>query len=72
MGGGLLTLRRRGFATTYASFSPDGRRLLANVGGEQVYLFDLTEPKRTSLLASGANLGRKEDGDSGEGSKMES
>lgn len=33
-----------GFNTvvTYLTFSPDGRGLLANLGSEQVYLFDVT------------------------------
>ena len=30
-------------AITYLSFSPDGRELLANLGNEQIYLFDVTK-----------------------------
>ena len=31
-------------ACTYATFSPNGRELLVNLGGEQVYLYDLSDP----------------------------
>ncbi|XP_073420096.1 WD and tetratricopeptide repeats protein 1 isoform X1 [Dendrobates tinctorius] len=34
--------RLRVLVATYVSFSPDGTELLVNMGGEQVYLFDLT------------------------------
>ena len=30
---------------TYVTFSPDGNELLANLGGEQIYLFDMLEHK---------------------------
>lgn len=31
----------RTLAATYITFSPDGTQLLANLGGEQIYLFDV-------------------------------
>ncbi|XP_061676434.1 WD and tetratricopeptide repeats protein 1 [Syngnathoides biaculeatus] len=34
--------RLRVLVVTYVTFSPDGTELLVNMGGEQVYLFDLT------------------------------
>lgn len=33
--------RYRTLAATYVTFSPDGRELLVNLGGEQIYLFDI-------------------------------
>ena len=33
--------RRDNFTSTYATFSSDGRELLANMGSEQIYLFDV-------------------------------
>ncbi|XP_014680234.1 PREDICTED: uncharacterized protein LOC106820210, partial [Priapulus caudatus] len=33
--------RFRTLAATYITFSPDGSELLANLGGEQIYLFDV-------------------------------
>lgn len=33
----------RSLASTYITFSPDGKELLVNLGGEQVYLFPLVE-----------------------------
>lgn len=41
----------RPLAATYVTFSPDGRELLANLGGEQIYLFDVTNPT-PSLIES--------------------
>ncbi|KAG9328337.1 hypothetical protein JZ751_014961 [Albula glossodonta] len=38
--------RLRVLVTTYVTFSPDGTELLVNMGGEQVYLFDLTFKQR--------------------------
>jgi WD and tetratricopeptide repeat-containing protein 1 len=29
------------YSTTYVTFSPNGQELLANMGGEQIYLFDV-------------------------------
>lgn len=33
----------RTLASTYVTFSPDGNELLVNLGGEQVYLFDINK-----------------------------
>ncbi|XP_011304598.1 WD and tetratricopeptide repeats protein 1 [Fopius arisanus] len=35
----------RNFATTYLTFSDDGNELLVNMGGEQIYLFDIDSHK---------------------------
>ncbi|XP_028837533.1 WD and tetratricopeptide repeats protein 1 isoform X3 [Denticeps clupeoides] len=40
------TNRLRVLVATYVTFSPDGTELLVNMGGEQVYLFDLTFKQR--------------------------
>lgn len=32
-------------AITYLTFSPDGTELLANMGAEQIYLFDINNAK---------------------------
>lgn len=44
-------------AATYVTFSPDGRELLVNLGGEQIYLFDVNRKRSiekfdTSLLTA--------------------
>ena len=38
--------RFRAYVVTYVNFSPDGNELLANLGGEQVYLFDIRQCKK--------------------------
>ena len=38
--------RYRSLVSTYVNFSPGGRELLVNLGGEQVYLFDLYSGRR--------------------------
>ena len=38
----------RTLAATYLTFSPDGNELLVNLGGEQIYLFDINR-KRSAL-----------------------
>uniref|UniRef100_A0A4W3JQ19 WD and tetratricopeptide repeats 1 n=1 Tax=Callorhinchus milii TaxID=7868 RepID=A0A4W3JQ19_CALMI len=38
--------RLRVLVATYVAFSPDGTELLVNMGGEQVYLFDLTNKQK--------------------------
>ncbi|XP_032828787.1 WD and tetratricopeptide repeats protein 1 isoform X1 [Petromyzon marinus] len=38
--------RFRTLAVTYLTFSPDGNELLVNMGGEQVYMFDLHSRQR--------------------------
>lgn len=35
------SIMKRPIACTYVTFSPNGQELLANLGGEQVYLFDV-------------------------------
>lgn len=35
--------RYRSLASTYLTFSPDGSELLVNLGGEQIYLFDINK-----------------------------
>ncbi|XP_064474167.1 WD and tetratricopeptide repeats protein 1-like [Ornithodoros turicata] len=36
----------RTLASTYVAFSPDGSELLANLGGEQIYLFNINQPRQ--------------------------
>lgn len=38
--------RYRTLASTYVAFSPDGSELLANLGGEQIYLFNINHPRQ--------------------------
>ncbi|CAC5412061.1 WDTC1 [Mytilus coruscus] len=38
--------RYRTLASTYLTFSPDGTQLLVNLGGEQIYLFDVNSQKK--------------------------
>lgn len=41
----LVYMRKlRPLASTYVTFSPDGKELLVNLGGEQIYLFDIENP----------------------------
>uniref|UniRef100_A0A8C9RF46 WD and tetratricopeptide repeats 1 n=1 Tax=Scleropages formosus TaxID=113540 RepID=A0A8C9RF46_SCLFO len=51
--------RLRVLVATYVTFSPDGTELLVNMGGEQVYLFDLTFKQRpyTFLLPKKCHSG---------------
>ena len=35
--------RYRTLASTYLTFGPDGSELLVNLGGEQIYLFDVNK-----------------------------
>ncbi|EFN75923.1 WD and tetratricopeptide repeats protein 1 [Harpegnathos saltator] len=37
----------RSITTTYLTFSDDGNELLVNMGGEQIYLFDINNPKHS-------------------------
>lgn len=34
----------RAYVATYVNFSPDGNEVIANLGGEQIYLFDIRKP----------------------------
>ena len=36
-----VSWRRDNYTSTYITFSPNGRELLANMGSEQIYLFDV-------------------------------
>lgn len=36
----------RTLASTYLTFSPDGREILVNLGGEQIYLFDVNRKRK--------------------------
>ena len=35
--------RYRTLASTYVTFGPDGTELLVNLGGEQIYLYDVNK-----------------------------
>ena len=60
----------KSLACTYVAFSPDGSEMLSNLGGEQIYLFDVFKPNppksfcinfnsngfaKSSLVSSGSN-----------------
>lgn len=50
--------RYRTLASTYVTFGPDGSELLVNLGGEQIYLFDINKnlkPHRFDLSILGTN-----------------
>lgn len=36
----------RTLASTFLTFGPDGSELLVNLGGEQIYMFDVNKPQR--------------------------
>lgn len=38
--------RFRNLASTYLAFSPDGAEIVANLGGEQIYLFNINKPNK--------------------------
>ena len=38
--------RFRAYVATYINFSPNGRELIANLGGEQIYLFDIKRHRK--------------------------
>ncbi|XP_043265307.1 WD and tetratricopeptide repeats protein 1-like isoform X2 [Colletes gigas] len=47
----------RTLTTTYLTFSADGTELLVNMGGEQIYLFDINNPKTLkTYLGYSANI----------------
>uniref|UniRef100_A0A182NSR3 WD and tetratricopeptide repeats protein 1 n=1 Tax=Anopheles dirus TaxID=7168 RepID=A0A182NSR3_9DIPT len=58
-------------AVTYLAFSPDGTELLANVGSDQIYLYDINRPREPLLLElpkmSSAADGSPNGSDCGEG-----
>jgi len=41
-----LRRRFRAYVATYVNFSPCGRELIANLGGEQIYLFDIKRHRK--------------------------
>uniref|UniRef100_A0A2C9JP84 Uncharacterized protein n=1 Tax=Biomphalaria glabrata TaxID=6526 RepID=A0A2C9JP84_BIOGL len=48
----------KGLASTYLTFGPDGSELLVNLGGEQIYLFDVNRklrPRRFDISILGTN-----------------
>ncbi|KAK0179561.1 hypothetical protein PV327_005302 [Microctonus hyperodae] len=45
----------RSFASTYITFSADGSELLVNMGGEQIYLFDINNNDDSRILQSNMN-----------------
>ncbi|KAI8740901.1 WD and tetratricopeptide repeats protein 1 [Biomphalaria glabrata] len=50
--------RYRTLASTYLTFGPDGSELLVNLGGEQIYLFDVNRklrPRRFDISILGTN-----------------
>ena len=42
--------KKRNLAATYVTFSPDGKDLLVNLGGEQIYMFNVTQPQRPRIF----------------------
>lgn len=42
--------RYRHLTTTYVTFSPDGKDLLANLGGEQIYLFNVMSRRKQMVF----------------------
>lgn len=50
--------RKSGFskAITYLTFSSDGTELLVNMGGEQIYLYDLYNAKQPVVFNRSVNL----------------
>ncbi|XP_039314625.1 WD and tetratricopeptide repeats protein 1 isoform X3 [Solenopsis invicta] len=40
----------RSITTTYLTFSDDGNELLVNMGGEQIYLFDINDPNSSKIF----------------------
>lgn len=43
--------KHQNIGTTYLTFSPDGRELLVNLGGEHIYLYDLLNQKDSTYCA---------------------
>ncbi|KAG8198426.1 hypothetical protein JTE90_021667 [Oedothorax gibbosus] len=43
-------MHRRTLNVTYLAFSPDGNELLANLGGEHIYLFNIKNKRRQMVL----------------------
>jgi WD and tetratricopeptide repeat-containing protein 1 len=53
-----LKKRFRGLAATYVTFSPNGAELLANIGGEQIYLFDINKRRRMQKFNIGLSTAK--------------
>ena len=43
----------RHYVVTYLSFSPDGQEILANLGGEHAYVFDIVNPREALKYSTG-------------------
>lgn len=54
----------RTLASTYMTFGPDGSELLVNIGGEQIYLFDVSNKRRPQRYAIGQQLNSQTRADS--------
>nr|CAD7200683.1 unnamed protein product [Timema douglasi] len=50
----------RNLASTYVTFSADGNELLVNLGGEQIYLFDINSKRKTIKFGIHAEQTNKE------------
>nr|CAD7423752.1 unnamed protein product [Timema monikensis] len=50
----------RNLASTYVTFSADGNELLVNLGGEQIYLFDINSKRKTTKFGIHAEQTNKE------------
>nr|CAD7444127.1 unnamed protein product [Timema bartmani] len=50
----------RNLASTYVTFSADGNELLVNLGGEQIYLFDINSKRKTTKFDIHAEQTNKE------------
>jgi len=46
--------RFRTLACTFLTFSPDGNEILVNLGGEQIYLFDIFNSRRPQKYDTGS------------------
>ena len=42
----------RPLASTYVTYSPNGKELLVNLGGEQIYLFDAHTPRNKPIFST--------------------
>lgn len=41
------------YTTTYVSFSPDGREMLQNLGGEHIYMYKINEKRKPLVFTAG-------------------
>ncbi|CAL1298755.1 unnamed protein product [Larinioides sclopetarius] len=63
--------RYRTLTSTYVAFSPDGNELLANLGGEQIYLFNILK-KRKQLSFDMMDFSQPRDSTSSSGDSVSS